>query len=61
MPSPQIGGHVSGVLGVPPVQLYPVKTAVQSAFHPFVPLVSPSSQTSPMTLLLSPHIGSQLS
>ena len=50
---------MSIVVGVPPEHCQPLTVPSQSAVHPSVPSVFPSSQVSPATLKPSPQIGNQ--
>lgn len=43
------------------MQMYVFSISVQSALHPSAPDVLPSSHTSPVTLLPSPQMGTQVS
>lgn len=51
----------SGVVEVPPLQMYPASIVEQSAEHPSVSRILLSSQVSPVTLNPSPQTGIQVS
>ena len=53
--------HTSAVLPVPPTHVKPSSIAMQSALHPSLSIVLPSSQTSSPTRNPSPHTAAQLS